>query len=137
MNNLPTDLEILHIIHDTYYTDFIRYSTDESIRDTKIYVPIDIDKIAKMLKVDGDIVFGRLYYHLNKKYGYTNDDGSKVLFFSPVIGKNKHCINFPYLSSVLANLNYTNKKYRTATIIAIISLLISISTFIALVYINQ
>ena len=63
-----------------------------------------IREIAKILNVDADIVFGRLYYHLNEKFSYKHDDGSKVEFFALHVGDESHCINFPYLASVLADL---------------------------------
>ena len=72
------------------------------------------------------IQFGRLYYHLNKKYSYKNNDGSIVEFFARVIGVDKNCIHFPYMASVLADLKYENRKYRTATIIALVALGISL-----------
>ncbi|MGL4713256.1 MAG: hypothetical protein ACRCWP_12090, partial [Shewanella sp.] len=97
----PTDLEVLERIYSKYYQDFTEYEDDENIRASKIYVPISCDEIAKKLKVDGDIVFGRLYYHMEKKYGYKQSDGSNVHFFAFRVGKESHCVNFPLLSSVL------------------------------------
>ena len=35
---------------------------EENLRVTKNYVPIDIDLLGEELGVDGDIIFGRLYY---------------------------------------------------------------------------
>ena len=85
--NTPTDKQILEVIYNKYYDNFSLFSKDNSLRETKIYVPIDLEKIANELKVDNDIIFGRLYYHLNKKYGYINENGSKVHFFTPKCGK--------------------------------------------------
>ncbi|QJR79968.1 hypothetical protein CA267_003815 [Alteromonas pelagimontana] len=122
----PTDLDILEKIHDKYYGQFCAYENDESIRASKIYVPISCDDIAEELKVDGDIVFGRLYYHLEKKYGYRQSDGSNVHFFAFKIGATHHCVNFPLLSSVLAGLQQEKRKFVLATTISVISLSISI-----------
>ena len=47
------------------------------------------------------------------------------LFFSLEVGGEPHVINFPYAASILARLRDENKKYRTATVIAIISLVVS------------
>ena len=126
MANLPTDLEILNLIYDQYYDQFVDFSKDNPTRSAKIYVPIDIDKIASEFSVDGDIIFGRFYYHLNKKFGYKNDDESLVPFFSKSVGDDKHCVNFPLLASVLSDLRKENRKFWTATSIAIISLIVSI-----------
>lgn len=126
MKKTPTDLEILNTIYNRYYNEFTKYSEMEKTRDTKIYVPIDCAEIAKQLGVDGDIVFGRLYYHLENKYGYAQDDGSKVHFFALVAGKDRHCVNFPYLASVLATLREENRKFRIATSTAVLALIISL-----------
>lgn len=77
--------------------------------------------------VDEDIIFGRLYYDLEKKYGYKRDDGPPVSFFVRNIGADElHCINFPYLASVLASLRDENRKYQTAVSFSIISLTVSV-----------
>ena len=130
MKNLPTDLKILKKIYADYYNAFASYSKDEPDRSAKIYVPIDIDELAEHFKVDGDIIFGRLYYHLEKKYGYKNDDGSLVHLFARIAGNDKHCINYPYMGSVLADLMNRNKQFWIATYIAVFSLLISVGSLI-------
>lgn len=121
---IPTDIKLLKVIHNLYYEDYKDFSKDK--RETKIYVPIDCKLVANKLGVDGDIVFGRLYYHLDKKFGYQVSDNSRVHFFSPMVGKDRHCINFPLLSSVLAGLKERKKEFWTSTIIAGIALVISI-----------
>jgi len=125
MKRAPTDHDLLNAIYERYYDEFAAYDEQAATRSSKIYVPIDIDVIAGELKVDSDIVFGRLYYHLENRYGYKDDDGSMVHFFAMRVGGDRHCINFPYLSSVLAGLRDENRKYRLATGIAIISLFLS------------
>jgi hypothetical protein len=130
----PTDLKILKLIYKTYYKTYISFSRNNKTRETKIYVPIDSDLIAKKLGVDGDIVFGRLYYYLNEKYSYVESDGVKVKFFTLSAGNDVRCIQFPLMASVLAGLRSENKKYLTATIIAFISLLLAtLSIFIAII----
>ena len=76
MAKLPTDLEILNDIYNGYYNDFQAYSDENKIRETKIYVSVDIESIAKRMGVDNDIIFGRLYYHLNNRYNYKHEDGT-------------------------------------------------------------
>lgn len=129
---LPTDMQILRVIYDHYYNEYAAFGTTESPRATKILVPIDIDLIARKLKVDNDIVFGRLYYHLEQKYGYWKDEDkrTKVVFFSKRIansGKaNQHVINFPLLASVLADMQYQYRQYQVATIVSVVSLAVAI-----------
>ncbi len=119
MKPIPTDLELLNAIYYRYYETFARYSDDESSRSSKIFVPIDIDQIANSMKIDSDIIFGRLYYHLEEKYGYKQEgSGSTVHFFAMAVGKDHHCINFPYAASVLADLRNENRKFQISTSIA-------------------
>lgn len=120
----PTDRDILRLIYNLYYNDFNSYT--KGSRTTKNFVPIDIAKIAREFKVDEDIIFGRLYYHLNKKYGYKQDDGSLVSFFSRNLGgDNNNSVNFPLLSSVLAELNDDHSRFKLAIIISVASLILA------------
>ena len=123
---IPTDLEILDAIYELHHEDFVSFMSGEPRRDSKIYVPIDCKKIADSLKVDVDIVFGRLYYHLEKKYGYRRDDESVVYFFDSRVGNDVHCINFPLMTSVLAGLRQERNNFWTSTRIAGIALIFSL-----------
>ncbi|MBT3321621.1 MAG: hypothetical protein HN392_04975 [Anaerolineae bacterium] len=126
MKKLPTDLEILNVIYEQYYEEFKNYTKEDKSRDAKIYVPIDVQKIASKLKVDVDIVFGRLYYHLDQKFRYKQDDGSSIPFFALKAGNDIHSVNFPFLASVLASLRDDAKKHRISIWIAIVSLIIAL-----------
>ena len=128
---IPTDLDILNTIYKLYYEDFVSYDQNENTRQTKIYVPIDCHKIANILNVDGDIIFIRLDSHLEKKYGYKRDDGSKVGFFAFALGEDRHCINFPLMVSVLADLREEENKFLTTTFIGI---LVVVVPLISLLY---
>ena len=130
MRRLPTDLQILNAIYDRYYETFTKYTDGDKSRSAKIYVPIDIKQIADDLKVDCDIIFGRLYYHLEQKHGYRQDDGSVVLFFSLRAGDDVHCVNFPLLAAVLADLRDQARKYNLATWIAVAALIMSIVSIV-------
>ena len=130
MKRLPTDREILDAIYGHYYDVFTQYTDGDDSRSTKVYVPIDIKEIAGDLKVDDDIIFGRLYHHLDKKFGYRRDDKILVPFFSLQIGDDTHCINFPLAAAVLADLRDQAKQYNTATWIAVGSLVVSIISIV-------
>ena len=130
MKKLPTDLQILNFIYNKHYKQFIEFSKDNPTRSASIFVPIDIEMIANNFGVHVDIIFGRLYYHLEKKYGYQKPDGTKVSFFALKIGTDIHCINFPYMASVLANIRDEREKYLTTKVIAIISLVIALLSYI-------
>lgn len=126
MARTPTDLAILDFIYNEYYPVFSAYVDDKPNRSAKIYVPLDIQKIADHFKVDKDIVFGRLYFDLEKRYGYRKDNAVAVPFFSLEVGKDEHCINFPYAASVLADLRDKNNKYRLSIGLSVTSLVISV-----------
>ncbi|MEQ9466803.1 MAG: hypothetical protein RLN88_05285 [Ekhidna sp.] len=136
---LPTDIKILERIYKNYKKDFEGYEADNTIRNNKIYVSIDLQKVAKELKVDKDIVFGRLYYHLNHKFNYQNADKShvKLLIKRSDYGKDEkgHEINFPYMTSILAGMQYEHRKYQMATVIAIISLVVSVASVLISVFV--
>ena len=119
---LPTDLKILNRIYDGYYEKFVK---DKTSRSGSNYVPIDIDRLAKDLGVDVDMMFGWLYYHLDKKHRYKQEDGAVVHLFALKIGDEKHCVHFPYLGAVLAGLRAEGRKVLIATTIAIISLIVA------------
>ncbi|MDD2353627.1 MAG: hypothetical protein PHX56_08775, partial [Atribacterota bacterium] len=61
---------------------------------------------------------------------YQKPDGTKVSFFALKIGTDIHCINFPYMASVLANIRDEREKYLTTKVIAIISLVIALLSYI-------
>lgn len=126
---LPSDLKVLNAIYKLYYEEFCNFAQAPDVQNGrmgKIYVPIDCKMIARELDVDSDIVFGRLYYHLEQKYGYKRDDASKIVFFSLGVGSDRHCVNFPLLASVLAGMQEENSKFQWATVLSSIAVVISI-----------
>jgi len=134
-----TDRKILRAIYARYYDQYAAYNEeDPDRRSSKIWMPIDIDKMAAQLSMEPDILFGRLYYHLNNRHGYAVDDQRpghenqkmRVDLFAIRIGGDHHCIHFPLLASVLATLEDQNKKYRLATTMSILALGVSILTFV-------
>ena len=110
MKKLPTDLQILNAIYNKYYDEFAAFSKEGPSRPTKIYMAIDIEAIADDLGVDKDIVFGRLYYHLDRKHGYRDDEEKNVHLFALRIEDEKHCVNFPLVASVLAELRDNKRR---------------------------
>ncbi|MEP3389454.1 MAG: hypothetical protein ABJO02_14775 [Reichenbachiella sp.] len=127
MIRIPTDYKILKLVYKEYKHDFANF--DKSKRNAKVYVPIDIDKLSTKLNVDQDIIFGRLYYHCNEKYSYKNTDGSIVKFFALSLGPDDrtdvHCIQFPLMASILADLEEQRKRFRISTVIALVSIFIA------------
>ncbi|MGE3769466.1 MAG: hypothetical protein AB7G06_00750 [Bdellovibrionales bacterium] len=117
-----TDLELLTALQSLYENDFISNRNDK----TRFYVPIDCERVAQEMKVDAEMVFQRLNFHLNKKHSYKQDDGSKVEFFAFEVGGVKHCINYPYLCAILAQMEDDQKELRHTKIMAIIAIVISV-----------
>jgi hypothetical protein len=122
---IPTDEQILKTIYRAYYDEYVAFSDRRSDRSTKIYVPVDIERMARDLGVEGDILFGRLYYHLEHKYAYQQDDGAWVHFFALRINGDCHCVHFPFMASILADFQEQSRKYNRATWIAAAALLVS------------
>lgn len=129
---VPSDLHVLEAIYEEYHQEFSQFSRGgENTRQTKVFVPVDCQKIAKRLGVDGDIVFGRLYFHLEQKHGYKRPDGSNVAFFTLQAGSDRHCVNFPLLASVLAGLQDEESRARHATTLAWIAIAVSVASVVA------
>lgn len=125
----PSDRKVLNIIYKLDYEEFTNHSGEKDFqngRKSKIFVPIDCKLIARQLNVDNDIVFGRLYYHMEEKYGYARDSGSRVAFYTKMAGEENWCINFPLMASVLAGLEKENIKFLWATVMSGVALAVSI-----------
>ena len=136
MKRPPTDLEILEEIYERYYSTFSSFTREKPNRSTKVYVPINIEAIAKHFAVDPDIIFGRLYYHLEPKYGFTKPDGStEVNFFALEVGSDRHSVQFPLLATVIASLREERNKHLMATWLSIAAIVISVvSLIVSLVF---
>ena len=93
MKSLPTDYQILKLNYEKYFDDFANYSKGE--RASKVYIPIDIVMIATDLKVDPDIILGRLYYSMDRKHRYQSEGNSSTHLFTPGVGTDKNAVNFP------------------------------------------
>lgn len=128
----PSDLEILDAIFEKYYDSFASFSEAKADRSTKVYVPIDIASLADDMKVDPDLIFGRLYYHLDNKFAH-----DKVHFFSVKVGDDLNCVNFPYLASVLADLRKEKSRYSLAMSLSIISVIVSAIALVISVFLGR
>ena len=125
MAGIPTDERMLAEIYRRYLRVFSDYSEENKTRAAKIWVPIDIEALAKRFRTDPDLIFGRLYYHMNEKYGSSTGDGDRVNFFNIRLGQDRHCVNFPLLTSVLSDLQDDKKRFLVSTRLAALSLIVS------------
>ncbi len=130
MKTIPADFDLLKEIYTRYYDEYKGYRHTRLERETKNYVPIDIEAISQHFGTDPDIVFGRLHYHFNVKYGITNSDGSTVPFFAKVVSRDKNAINFPQLASVLAGMREERNRQNIAMYLSVAAITISTLTFI-------
>jgi len=125
MKNIPSDFQLLAEIYCRYQDQFKNFSEKSPGRATKTYVPIDIEAIAKHFGTDPEIIFGRLRYHLDQKYGYEKN-GKEVPFFLKEVNQDKNAVNFPMLASVIAGLREERNRQNTVLKISIAAIIISL-----------
>ncbi|WP_315136856.1 hypothetical protein [Achromobacter marplatensis] len=133
---LPSDRQILECIFNRYKGTFAGFDVRKD-RATKVYVPIDCKAIAEELGTEGDIVFGRLYFHLEEKYGYQQSGGAKVHFFALKVGEDAKCVNFPLLASVLAGLQEDRRRHLLTQAIAIAAFFVSVVSLIVSLWLQR
>lgn len=126
MKNNVTDRLLLKTIYEHYYEEFCSYKKENPNRTTKNYISLDLDVIGLNLNLNSAIVFGRLYYHLDKKYSYRQEDGARVSLFELRMKEEIHLINFPLLSAVLAELEEEYIRFTRPFYISAGALLVSI-----------
>lgn len=134
MAGIPTDERLLAEIYKRYERAFGEWSEENKTRSTKIWVPIEIDPMAKRFRCDPDLIFGRLYYHMNAKYGSHTGKGDTVNMFEMRIGQDRHCVNFPLVASVLADLQEDTKRFRVSTRMAALSLVVSAASILIAIF---
>jgi hypothetical protein len=132
MKRPPTDFKLLREIFERHRGDFESYSDAMKTRSSKIMVPIDIPGIADHFGVDPDSIFGRLYYHLELKYGepVVPDKKRHIFFFTPKAGDDENCVNFPLLEAVLAGLWEERNRNLWALWISILSIGIALAALL-------
>ena len=128
MTKLPTDLKILDTIFEKYYEAFVTTPTEER----SAFISIDVAEVSADLGVDPDIIFGRLYHYLDKKH---SADDSRL--FALKAGTKTNAVNFPMLSSILADLRHHNRTENTSLVLSIVSIVISLLSFITALYLRK
>jgi hypothetical protein len=127
MKKIPTDLNILNQIYNDYHETFISFDREFPKNKNKYYLQIDLPRIGRELKVDPDIVYGRLL-NLDGKYGFLYNATSRINLF--MINGNKdieaNSVNFPLVETILAELKDRERKYYWSFAFALASLVISL-----------
>ena len=124
MSENVSDRLILKKKYKLYLAEF--KSFEDGSRANKVYVPIDCNLVAKKLNMDPEITFGRLYYHLERKYGYKQSDGSAVNLFCMEIDGDRHVVHFPLLSAVLAEEEQSFLRFSTPIVLSLFAIGLSI-----------
>lgn len=127
MTKLHTDREVLRCIYDMYSGDSPRVDVEAG----HVFIPIDVEAVASRLGIDKHLLFGRLYYdlrvrHLHRDPSVPNTTVSTL--FEKVVGPQRHAVNFPYLTAVLAGLQEQRRRDLWTTGLAILALVVAVAT---------
>jgi len=128
MNKLPTDRYVLSCIFDMYEDSYPGPKKAGGGGENDPYLSIDIPALAKKLECTPELLFGRLYYHLDQKYRYKQDDGSIVPLFYLKVGDKRHAVHFPYLASILAAQNQEFRRYIVSLCVSFFALAVSVTS---------
>lgn len=131
MKALPTDREILKRIFEMYEPSYPGTALGETRGKNDPYMPIDLRAVASRLDCKPEMLFGRLYYHLDAKYRYAQDDGAQVHLFSIEVGSEQYCVNFPYLAAVLAEKDLEHRRQLWSLVAAFAALVLSVASIIS------
>lgn len=131
MSALPTDRRILECIYQMYQDAYPGKEPGETRGKNDPYLPINITDVATRLGCLPELLFGRLYYHLDAKYRYEQDDGAQVHLFSLKVGSERHCVNFPYLVAVLAEKDEEHSRQLWSVWLSIAALVLSVGAIVA------
>ena len=129
MSRLPTDREVLKCIFEMYESDYPGEKVGaKGVNDP--FVPVDLMAVAARLDTKPELLFGRLYYHLDAKHRYKQDNGAEVNLFLLNVENKGHSVHFPYLSAILAGHDQEYRKHFWSIAFSVLALVLS---FVSLV----
>jgi hypothetical protein len=131
MKTLPTDREILKCIFEMYEPSYPGIAPGENRGKNDPYMPIDLRAVAAKLDSKPEMLFGRLYYHLDAKFRYTQDNGAHVHLFQLPGTSDRHSVNFPNLAAVLAEKDLEHRRQLWSLVAAFIALVLSVASIVA------
>jgi hypothetical protein len=123
-----TDRHILRCIYDMYLKSYPGVELPNGKHENDPYVPISVRKIAAKLGCTPQLLFGRLYYHLDAKYRYKQSGGAEVNLFALKVGDKTHCVHFPFLAATLAEHDAEHRKFSWNLWISIFALALSLAS---------
>jgi hypothetical protein len=131
MSKLPTDRQVLRCIYEMYESSYPGVLQGDGRGENDPYLPINIHAVAERLECKPELLFGRLYYYLDAKHRYKQDNDSLVNLFHLNLQNKRHCVHFPYLASILAGHDEEHQRQSRSLAVSIVALVLSISAIIA------
>jgi hypothetical protein len=128
MKRLPTDRDVLRCIYSMYGSSYPGTKPGQVRGENDPYVPIDVRAVASHLETQPELLFGRLYYHLDAKHRYQQEGGASVHLFLLNVQDKGHSVHFPYLSDILAGHEYEHRKLFWSMVFSVSALLISLAS---------
>lgn len=130
MNKLPTDREILKCIYEMYESSYPGVPPGGARGENDPYMAIDISAVATKLNCKPELLFGRLYYDLDAKHRYKQDNGTLVpLFYLNIKGKG-HSMHFPFLAAILAGHDHEYWKQFWSMAFSVLALVLSMASLV-------
>lgn len=129
--DIVTDREILRCIYDMYQQQYPGPELPGGKRKNDPYLPISVREVAAKLGTSPEMLFGRLYYHLDAKYRYKDSEGAETHLFAMKVGEQMHCVHFPYLSATLAEHEAKHRQFWWTLWISIAALILSAASIIS------
>ncbi|WP_020162990.1 hypothetical protein [Methyloversatilis discipulorum] len=130
MTPLGTDRYILQCIFNMYLRDYPGPREPGGRGANDPYIAIDIHALAHRMKCSPELLFGRLYYHLDQKHRYKRESGAVVSLFTLQAGEKRHAVNFPFLAAILAEKNQEFRRHVLALAISFLALGVSTASLL-------
>jgi hypothetical protein len=131
MNTLPTDRDVLRAIFETYESQYPGPVPEGGVRPANDpFVPVDLNAVARRLNTKPELLFGRLYYHLEAKHRYQQSGGTCVNLFLLNPQDKGHSVNYPYLAALLAGHDQEHRRQLFSVSVSLVALGISIASLV-------
>jgi len=122
-NTLDTDRKILRTIFEMYVLDYPAKGDP--------WLPIDVQAIASRLNCNPELLFGRLYYDMANRLRIRDPKDPNTIrasIFEMTVGDKRHCVNFPYMTAILASQEAEQRRNLWTLWIAVLALVVSVAS---------
>ena len=130
MTQLPTDRDIIRCIYEMYESAYPGAASGQVRGENDPYLPVDLNAVAHRLNCKPEILFGRLYYHLDAKHRYKQDNGASVHLFHLNIQGKGNTVHFPYLASILASHDQEYRKQFWSIAFSVLAIVLSVAALV-------